>query len=342
MMKKTKLKQGSLSWEVARDTRIGSSEVFDIVRYYASDEELQNCGINAEAFLEESPYTTAWALYHKMKQDGLFQRDALPPELADYGHAVEPYGRAVLKQGRTKPLKAGGVYAADNLLASVDIEGMSEECDARPFDYGGGEVVPGKRFVCEQKSLNPARLKKGLPLKYIIQAQHQVMASGADFFILQIMVLDDDTPYHRGLVTGMSTAKRIKYLSENIKIQHLYFNKNIALEMLIKTCLDRFFAAVDSSDEPTPFIAHDNQRNIVDSIRVNSFFNDEMILDVDLESYLKAKDKRDVADREKSDVLQGIIEQAKEHNACRFRHGELTAMFDKAGRFLVKRGTRDD
>ena len=54
-MKKVKLKQGTLAWEKARESRIGSSEVFDIVRYYSTDEELQNCGINAEDFKSEKP-----------------------------------------------------------------------------------------------------------------------------------------------------------------------------------------------------------------------------------------------------------------------------------------------
>ena len=70
-MKKVKIKQGTLAWEKLRETRIGSSEVFDIVKYYVSGEELQNCGINAEAFYAEKPYTTTWALYHKLLNDGL-------------------------------------------------------------------------------------------------------------------------------------------------------------------------------------------------------------------------------------------------------------------------------
>ncbi|MEG2021596.1 MAG: hypothetical protein RR087_07460, partial [Oscillospiraceae bacterium] len=78
-MKKTNLKQGTLAWEKARESRIGSSEIFDIVRYYATDEELQNCGISAEAIRAEKPYTTTWALYHKMQNDGIYQRGELPP-----------------------------------------------------------------------------------------------------------------------------------------------------------------------------------------------------------------------------------------------------------------------
>ena len=83
MLKKTKLKQGTLAWEKARATRIGGSEVFDIVRYYATDEELQNCGINAEDFKSEEPYTTAWALYHKIINDGVYKSEALAPEYAE-------------------------------------------------------------------------------------------------------------------------------------------------------------------------------------------------------------------------------------------------------------------
>lgn len=89
-MDRVKLSQGTLRWEQARETRIGSSEVFDIVRYYALPDELQNCGISAEKIMEEAPYTSAWALYHKMKGDGLYHREALAPEYAEYGHAVEP------------------------------------------------------------------------------------------------------------------------------------------------------------------------------------------------------------------------------------------------------------
>jgi len=333
---KTKLKQGTLAWEQARSTRIGSSEVFDIVRYYATDDELQNCGINAEAFREETPYTTAWALYHKMKQTGLFHREELPPELADYGHAVEPFGLSLLKHGRKKPLKRGEVFATDKLIASLDGSGISEECDVRPFDYGGGEVVPGKKFVCEQKTIMPARLKKGLPLKYLIQAQYQVMMSGANFFIMQVMVLDNDTTYERGFITGMSESNRKKYLQKHMKVSHIYFNNNTHLTMLIQRCLNRFFDAVERNDEPTPFLANDNQRNIIASIRANTFFNADKVVDIDLNEYIAAKARCGDADGEKAEAMQAIIEMAMKNNACRFRSGDITAQFDKAGRFLVK------
>lgn len=336
-MNKSNLKQGTLKWEKARTTRIGSSEVFDIIRYYATDEELQNCGINAENLRVEKPYSTAWALYHKLQNDNIFQRQELPPELAEYGHAVEPYGVKVLQEGRRRKLKAGEVYISDRLIASLDVSGISEEIDERPFDYGSGSVRACKRFVCEQKSMMPNVLKNGLPIKYIIQAQYQITMTNADFYILQIMVLDNDTVFERGKIVQMSRAKRAEYLKDKLTVTHLYFQNNEHLAMLIKTCLDRFFADVNNHREPTPFIIHDSQKNIIDSIRINTFYNKNLTLDLDLSEYIEAKEKADNAEYERKASLQKIIEAAKEFNASRFRSIDgTTASFSSSGAFLLK------
>jgi hypothetical protein len=336
-MKKVKLKQGTLAWENARATRIGSSEIFDIVKYYATDEELQNCGINSEKFREESPFTTAWALYHKMKDNGIFQRQELPPEFAVYGHVVEPYGVKVLQEGRKQKLKAGEVYASDRLITSLDISGISEDIDVRHFDYGVGEVPVGKRFVCEQKTIMPAKLKKGLPIKYILQAQYQIAMTKADFYILQLMVLENDTPYERGYISGMSKAKMNAYLKDNMTVTHLYFQNNEHLSMLIKSCLDRFFADVDNSKEPTPYIENDKQKNIIESLRANTFYNDSLVLDYNLDEYVVAKSASEKAESARKEVLQRIIETAMKNNASRFKSEDgTTASFSKSGAFLVK------
>lgn len=338
-MNKTKLKQGTLAWETARATRIGSSEIFDIVRYYSSDDELQNCGINAEDLRAEKPYTTAWALYHKMQNDGIYQRQSLPPELADYGHAVEPYGLTVLQNGRQAKLKAGAVYISDRLIASLDISGISEEIDARRFDYGNGMVTTGKHFVCEQKTIMPQVLKKGLPIKYILQAQYQITMTKADFYILQIMKLEEDTVFERGKITQMSSSKKKlrEYLQDKMTVTHLYFQNNESLAMLIKACLERFFSDVDQHREPTPFIEHDAQRNIIDSIRLNTFFNRKLTLDLDLSEYIKAKDESEAAEARRKAVLQSIVETAKIYNASQFISADGTrASFSASGAFLIK------
>lgn len=337
-MQKTKLKQGTLEWEKARLTRIGGSEVFDIVRYYATDDELQNCGINSELFKAEKPYTTVWGLYHKIMNDGIYQRNVLPPEFAEYGHAAEPYGLYKLQQGRQRKLKPGEVYAGDRLIASLDISGISEEVDRHPFNYGVGTVPAGKRFVCEQKTMNPSVVKNGIPFKYIVQAQYQIEMTGADFYILQIMVLKNDTVFERGKITAMSKKKRFEYLDENMNVTNIYFASNPHLAALIKVCIERFFSDVENRREPKAFISSDTAKNIIESIRINTVYNKKLELKYDLSEYAKLKKASETADEKRKAELQKIVEQAKEWNASRFRSedGKYTASFSASGAFLLK------
>ena len=337
-MKQIKLKQGTLAWEKARQTRIGSSEVFDIVKYYAADDELQNCGINAEMFRAERPYTTAWALYHKLLGDGVYRKEALAPEFAEYGHAVEPYGVSVLQRGRRNKLKPGEVFASDRLMVSLDISGDAEEMDAdHPFDYGCGAPKIGQRFVCEQKTMMPQMVKNGLPFKYIVQAQYQILQTKADFFILQLMVLKEDTPFLRGKVCQMSRTKKERYLDENMMVKHLYFQNNGHLSRLIEVCIDRFLKAVDGKNEPKPFLSHDSQQNIIESIWLNAAYNDKLVYDYDLSDFAAAKEMEDEAITRRKEQQQRIIDVAKLHNVCRFRSPDgSTASFSKNGRFLVR------
>lgn len=336
-MIKTKVKQGTLLWEKARESRIGSSEVFDIVKYYADDEELQNCGINAEDFRAEKPYTTVWALYHKVLGDGLYKKEDLAPEFAEYGHAVEPYGVRHLSRGRKRKLVPGEVYMSDRLIASLDVSGISEEIDEVPFDYGNGRARAGQSFVCEQKSMMPIVTKDGLPYKYIIQAQYQISKTKKDFFILQLMVLKEDTVFIRGRICQMSPKKRYEYLDKNMDVTYYYFRNNEHLAMLIEKCLDRFFADVDKRHEPTPFIAYDSQRNIIESLRINTLFNEDLKIDYDLSRYVDLKKKEDEAILSRKKELQRIVETAMKSCGVNFKSPDGTsAKFSKDGKFLVR------
>ena len=336
-MKQIKLKQGTLAWEKARTFRIGSSEVFDIVKYYASDNELQNCGINAENFRLEKPYTTAWALYHKLICDGLYKKEELAPEFAEYGHSVEPYGVNILQRNRKRKLKPGLVYVNDRLIASLDISGIAEQSDEeRGFDYGNGNPKSGQKFVCEQKTMMPQMIKNGIPYKYIIQAQYQILMTKADFYILQIMILKEDTPFIRGKICQMTKKKKFEYLDNNMTVRHYYFKNNEHLSRLIKVCLNRFFDDVDKKNEPTPFIEYDSQQNIIESIRLNSAFDSEKKIEYDLSYFMSMKERENEAKTEKLSELQTIVELAKKNNAVCFWGGNITGVFSKNGRFLTK------
>jgi hypothetical protein len=336
-MKKYALKQGTREWENARETRIGSSEIFDIVRYYATEQELLNCGLNPDEVKGEKPYVTAWALYHKILKDGLFQRAELDPAFAEYGHAMEHYGRSILQSGRTAKLKNGTVYADERCIASLDIEGISEDIDRKEFDFGSGTVPLGEQFICEQKTL--FEFKDKLPVKYIIQAQFQITMTKKDFFILQVMILKNDTPFERGKITSLCDTNRNKmfeYLNGKVAVNHYYFANNKYLAILIGLCLERFFYDVKNRNEPRAFIETDSQKNIIASLRANSFYNDKLTAEYPLLKYAELKTAADMAEQIRKDELQKIIDFAREQNASRFKCDGFTAQFDAAGKFLLK------
>ena len=337
-MKKMKIKQGTRAWEAAKETRIGSSEVFDIVRYYASEEELQNCGLDARKFKEELPFVSTWALYHKMLKDEIYQKPLLNPALGEYGLAMEQYGLKILQENRVHKLKKGEVFISDNLIASLDISGIAEDVDLRPFDYGNGTIKPGDKFVCEQKTISP--FKDSLPLKYVIQAQYQISMSKKKFFILQAMILDDDTEFERGKIVSLANTNKTKfinYVKDKVKIQHIYFNHNEALSQLITLCLNRFFKDVKEKKEPVPYIQTDKTRNILISVRQNSFYNPDLIKEFDLSEYWKCKKDCDAADKRKQEAMQKIIEFAMLNNCSRFVGSDgLSASFSSDGKFLIK------
>lgn len=337
-MKSQKIKQGTRAWEVAKETRIGGSEVFDIVRYYATEEELQNCGLDAKKFKEELPFVSAWALYHKLINDDVYQKPLLEPEYAEYGLAMETYGLNFLQKDRTNKLCKGKVFMNDKLIASLDISGISEEIDVRPFDFGNGIVRVGEKFVCEQKTISP--FKDSLPLKYVIQAQYQLILSNSKFFILQAMILDNDTPFERGKIVSLaetSKKKFLEYVQDKVKVQHIYFNYNDALAQLIKVCLDRFFNAVENRIEPTPYVQVDKVSSIIKCVRQNSFYNPDLIKKFDLSDYVQCKKNYDEADRLKKEALQKIIEFAIANNCSRFVGDDgYSASFSSDGKFLVR------
>ena len=336
-MKRVKLRQGTLEWEKARESRIGSSEVFDIVKYYAADEELWNCGINAEDFKSEAPYTTVWALYHKLRNDGLYHREALAPEFAEYGHAAEPYGVHTLQKGRVNKIVPGDVYIDDNLIVSLDASGIAEECDVRPYDVGEGKPKVGQRFVCEQKTMRPDMVKHGLPFKYIVQAQYQVLKVKADFYIIQLMILNEDTPFERGKICQMSKKKRFEFLDDNMTVSHYYFKNNHHLARLIEVCLDRFFDDVKYGIEPMPFIENDSQKNIIESIRLNSFYDSDADKEFDLTHFVKLKAEEDIAELKRKSEQQRIVEFAKAHNTLKLHSpdNKVRGFFTKSGALRI-------
>ena len=150
------------------------------------------------------------------------------------------------------------------------------------------------------------------------------------------MILNEDTPFIRGKICQMSRKKKFEYLDANMKVMHFYFKNNAHLSKLIEVCLERFFEDVKNKKEPLPFIECDSQQNIIESIRLNSAFDDEKKICYDLSHFMSAKKQEDTAEEEKKNELQKIIELAKQNNAVSFYGTNAVGKFSKNGRFLTK------
>ncbi len=183
----------------------------------------------------------------------------------------------------------------------------------------------------------PGVMKRGVPYKYIIQAQYQIMETAADFFILQIMMLKEDTVFERGKICQMAQRKRTQYLDDKMTVTHLYFRNNEHLAMLIKTCLERFFDDVDNWREPRPFLEYDSQQNIIESICLNVLYDKDRVLDYKLGDYIKAKEIEDQAIANRKKELQKIVDIAKEYHACGFQSEDgITGAFTSNGSFRLR------
>jgi len=89
-MKQLTLKQNTQNWLDYKKDKIGSSEIFGLIRYYITDQELQNVGINSDQFSED-PYVTAFQLYHKFKNPAIYIEPGFDEHLGKFGKRIEEF-----------------------------------------------------------------------------------------------------------------------------------------------------------------------------------------------------------------------------------------------------------
>ena len=100
---------------------------------------------------------------------------------------------------------------------------------------------------------------------------------------------------------------------------------------------DRERQYVDAKKEPTPFVTYDTPKNIIESIRLNSLYNDKLKLNYELADYIEAKKAEEQAELKRKQILQSIVELAKENNACKFVSSDGTiGAFAKDGSFRLR------
>jgi len=268
----TKIKQKSEKWLELKRTKIGSSEIYGLVKNYIKPQELESLGINSAEFTEK-PYTTAWELYHKFTNPNYVGR-SLSWELAEYGNSMEKFAFKWLKKGNFKYQNSiftqGNVYANDNdiRIASLDIEG---ETDSKEIikDANGNYIALGedKNFIIEVKAMSKFKASKnqilteGVDWKYILQLQWQLWCRNINWGAILVFELLNDTQANRGYVIrcGETLNKKDYEYIDNATQKRIFFYKRLPqYEKIFELALERFMNDVKFKNEPK-FVSTENK-----------------------------------------------------------------------------------
>lgn len=245
------LEQGSDAWHEAREKRIGSSEIFGLVKYYITEKELLNVGINPETFTEK-PYVSAFELFYKFKAPGMYIGKVLRREYDIFGKRVEAMARDYLRQEGISTIRRGGVYIDGDRIASLDIEATRKTTDIIQ-DINGSYIDPVQypEYIIEIKGkyegMDP---EKPIDWRHIFQVQYAMRLSGTKWCELFCASLINDNMFERGYISALSKRRAIAYLNEQTEISRYYMIYREDYQLIMDLALERFFSDVLSNNPP--------------------------------------------------------------------------------------------
>lgn len=258
-MPRLNIKQRSDEWLKLKETKLGSSEVFGLVHYYITEEELQNAGINKDEF-QDTPYSTAFELFHKFKNPDLYITKPFTKENKLFGERIEEFAFHYLNNKGKKyntSIEQGGVYVEDGLIASLDIEATANSTDI--IQDANGHYISLKdepRHLIEIKGSSNYLVKsknteiKGVDWKFIFQTQFAMMLTGYSWCRVIVVSLLSDTQFERGLICGMPKQKAIKYIKDHAEIHNFIYKVRPEYQYLIKTAIKRFEYDLKANNSP--------------------------------------------------------------------------------------------
>lgn len=257
-MEKLSLKQGGQQWLDLKKNRIGSSEIFGLIRHYITEQELQNVGINTENFKDEA-YTTAWQLYQKFTNPLVYVEPEFDKNLSLFGRRIEEFAFDYLKkQGEYNSVYAkGGVYFDEHRIASLDITGKAASTDIIQDSNGYNiSLIDHPDFLVEAKgqasfiSQSKGVSTQGADWKFIFQLQYALMLTGFRWGKILMASLLNDNEFERGYISALPKKSAIDYIAKNSEIFEFIYVARPEYQYLIEKALDRFFFDVKARNEP--------------------------------------------------------------------------------------------
>lgn len=238
--------------------RIGSSEIFTLVQYYLSDQELLNFGIQPTSVRGEEPFRTAFYLYHKVRGT-LPKVIELTRAMGDFGLAAEYVAEKWMKEQGYEVSRPEQVVVG-NRVASADFMVRSKTV----INQDGVIIPPNTDFIVENKTFVPQMLKKvkaeGIPFKYICQLQYQLWLYDIRAGAFSSLELCNDTADERAYIAGVfagSTSKGLKQFYARFTKSLIFMECRQEFGPMFDLVLSRFFADVNTGREPRTCLADD-------------------------------------------------------------------------------------
>jgi len=288
-MKKINVKQRSLGWYNLRATRIGASEAWGILRYYATEQELLNVGIDPLEAKQEVPYSTSYRLYKKMI--GTPEDSKISIYDAQFGEAMEFW---VKSKFTSKP--SSNVYIDKNNIVSLDI--------------AGGSGAPWVAPIIEIKTRREIADKP--LLSWRIQMSLQCRAEGSsECGLLQIALFGFDEVLRGRVGFAYEKLNHKKFLEfmENLEKEIVFdlYQRDDRLLALYDVCMERFLKDVSDKNPPIPVIAEEPTTAAIGEL-IGSYTGQT---EYNLKRYLKLKRLgnliKDELDKEKQSIFVKCI-----------------------------------
>jgi hypothetical protein len=296
---------------------IGASEIYGIIYAYATDSELESVGISPEKMHEETPYKTAWALYHERKRTPGFFTPSFAPELSQYGNAVERWAENKLSMYFDESTPQERISNYDlQLHATCDFTAYtSEKTDVLFAKSGLMAPITAKKIVIENKTENAFLKRDTIPFKYLFQTHQQALLCNADFIGFHFIKLKEDSAFIRGQLTALSglrgkrnRANFFQIMDNSAETEIIIIEPMQQLQMLIKLCMSRFINDYYNAIEP-PF-DYAKTAQVAEIIRANGHCENSIgNLTINFNTWQAAKNKVSSATAELDELKKQIVSE---------------------------------
>jgi len=256
--------QGSDEWKVAKQSKIGASEVYSLVFHYCQD-ELIKLGLNVNK-VTERPFRTVQELFMKIKFGA--ELSDIDPVHSEFGNGMEPYiahrlGQQ-LPQIKLERSKEFIVNESFHPLAACSPDGYIETVnDFILADFDKKKEINSfwGKGALELKTANYFAnfgAEEGAKLQYIFQHQYQMMVMGLSWGILAALMpkqKEYDEPFFKGKIVERAKdvfSTRNSFMEENLDPYYdLYYYVYPGLpvfQAMILKALDAFQSDLDKYD----------------------------------------------------------------------------------------------